>query len=351
MLNAGRYPNIAKPRFSSPGPRGGTTAGGMVFYEEQFETGQWAGLTQFLDAFNGASGGTIMLEAGARKGRRPVETVMDDVLGIVQRRNPSGTGTLTPKTFGDSEHAAIKIFRSAPMNLTRQDWVDKGLGDETGTRLFGEQVGAAQAQDYLNTVIAALVGAVTAVGASAIHNITGETVKTMNFGSMNTGLFKIGDRRQSLRSFVAHSKVMGDLVGTAFSSQVIAFQVGNTTIANGGIPSFGLQQIMTDASPLVNLNGSATDTYNTLALIPGAATVKTGPSGQQVAPITGTETAAPENIKTRLTLEWEYEIKIRGVSFTGSGDNPNNAALADAANWTLIASDNKLGPGVLFISQ
>lgn len=332
-------------------PRGGTTAGGMIFYESMFETGQWEGLTQFIDGFNGASGNTIILEAGARKGRRPVETVMDDVAGLIQRRDPSGNGTLTPKEFADSEHASIKIFRAAPMNLTAQEWDDKGLDSETGTRLFGQQFGAAQAQDYFNTVLAALVGAISAVGASAIHNITGETLKTFNYPSFNTGLFKLGDRRQSARALIAHSKVMSDFVGQAFANQSIAFQVGNTVILNGGIPSFGLQQVVTDAPPLVNLNGSLTDTYNSLGLVAGAARVKTGSSRQQIAPIVGTATAAPENQKTRLSIEYEFEITIKGVSYTGSTTNPNNATLADPANWTLVQGDQKLGPGILFVTQ
>lgn len=342
---------VGSHAFRTLSPRGGTTASGMTFYEEQFETGVWLGLTQFIDAFNGASANTIVLDAGARKGRHPSSTVIDDVSGLIQRRNPSGTGTLTPTTFGNSEHKAIKIFRSAPLNLTSQDWVDMGLDTEDGTRLFGEQFGQAQAQDYLNTVLAALVGAITAVGANAILDITGETTKVLTFDALNRGLFKLGDRRQAVRALVAHSKPMRDLIGTAFSSQAIAFQVGNTVIANGGIPSFGLQQVMTDAAPLVNLNGSATDTYNVLGLVPLAARVRTGPSRQQVSPITGTAAAAPENQMTRLSIEYEFEIEVKGVSYTNAGDNPTDASLASSGNWTLIASGEKLGPGVLIEVQ
>lgn len=341
----------AATSFQQAGPRGGTTAGGMTFYEEQFESGRWEGLTQFIDAFNGASQNTIMLSAGARKGRKPTSTFIDDVSGLIQRRDPSGTGTLTPKTFGNSEHASIKLFRGAPMNITFQEWVDMGLSTEEGTRLYGVQFGEAQAQDFLNSALSALVGAITAIGADAILDITGESTKTANFDALNRLLFKLGDRRQAVRALFAHSKAFRDLIGTAFSNQAVAFQVGNTTIANGAIPSFGLQQVMSDADPLVNLNGSLTDTYNTLALVAGAASVKTGPVRNQSGPILGSASAAPENQMFRLSIEYEFEITIKGVSYTSGTMNPNNATLATAGSWTLVSSDRKLGPGVKLVHQ
>lgn len=336
-----------------PRPRYGTTVSGMTFYEEQLETGIYEGLTVAVDAFNASSGNALLLEVGARKGRKPVRTFIEGVSGLIQRRDPSSdSDTLTPTTFSNSEHRAIKIFRSAPFNLRRQDWVDMGLDSEEGTRLFGIQFGQLQVLDYLQAVASALVGAITAIGATAILDITGETVKTANFDALNRASFKLGDFRSALRTIVAHSKFYQDLIGKALTDQVIAFQVGNTTIRDGSILSLGLQQVMTDVDSLVNLNGSATDTYNTLLLVAGAGRVKTGPSGSQVSPVVGTATAAPANQLTRLSIEYEYEIEIKGVSYkAASGDNPNNAALATASNWELVGANVKQGPGVKLVHQ
>jgi hypothetical protein len=39
---------------------------------------------------------------------------------------------------------------------------------------------------------------------------------------------------------------------------------------------------------------------------------------------------------------------VKGVSYkSGSDDNPTDAQLAAGSNWELVASDRKLGPGVL----
>lgn len=327
-----------------------TTAGGLIFYEEQFETGLWQGFTQFTDAFNDASANALILGDGARKGRRPKEAYLDEIQGLIQRRDPSGNGNLTVASFGDHEQASIKIFRSAPLKLTRQDWIDKGLATETGTRIFGEQFGRGQARDYLNTALAGLVGAIGSIGASAVLDVT--ATSTMDFPTLNLGLGKFGDARQAIRAMVSYSKVLTDLLGQGLTSQTIAFQVGQTTIYNGAIPAMGLKEIVSDAPPLFVDNTDPTpDNYYTLLLVPQAVKVSTGPSNQVFAFVTGDGNTTPENHKYLLTIEYEYEIKVKGVSYTGAADNPTNAQLATAANWTMVATDRKLGPGVLIKSK
>lgn len=332
----------------------GTTVSGMTFYESQFETGVWLGLTQYIDAFNAASGGAILLEPGARKGRKPVQTIVSDVSGLIQSRAPSGTSTKTPTTFSNAEHRAIKLFRTAPMEIARQDWIDMGLSTAEGTRLFGEQFGAAQAQDYLNAAISALVGSITAVGTTAVLDIQAESPNTPTFGALNRTLGKLGDRRSAVRTLVAHSVSMQNLIGTAFSSQQIAFQVGPTTITNGMVPAMGLREVTTDSSALYDAGTSAStdDTYYTLALVPGAVVIRTGPQNQLFSPITGASGATPENQRWLLSVEYEFEIAVKGVSYkSASTDNPNNAALATSTNWTMFVTDRKLGPGALLKSR
>jgi hypothetical protein len=333
----------------------GTTAGGLTFYDEQFETGVWLGLTQFLDAFNAASAGTISLTSGARKGRKPVEAFWDDIAGLVQRRAPSGTSTLTPGAFADSEHRSIKLFRSAPVTMTRQAFIDRGMDTAEGTRLYGQQLGQAQAQNYLNTAISALVGGITAVGSTAISDLSTSPAgsATLTHGALNTALGKFGDQRSALRAMVVPSVPLTGLIGQAFSQQVIAFQVGGTTIANGMIPTLGLRTINTDSSALEeaessSLGSTAATNYNTLLLAPGAIQVKTGLSNSAFGFITGDGSTTSENQKWLLSTEWEFEITLKGVSYkSGSDDNPTDAQLAAGSNWELVASDRKLGPGVL----
>jgi hypothetical protein len=327
-----------------------TTVSGLTFYEEQFETGLYQGLTQAVDGFNAASGGAIMLANGAAKGRKPLQTFFQHQAGLMQSRDPSGTGTLTPVKVGNAEHASIKAFDAAPMTFTSQDWEDMGMSDTTGTFLYGVMYGESLAERLLNAAISALIGATQAIGATAVHDYSG--TGALDYGVLNTALGKMGDRRQSLRTLVAYSKPLTDLIGQAFTSQQVAFQLGSATIYSGAMPTLGLGVVNTDAPPLfVDLSG--TDHYWTLALVPGAISLKTGPSRRIFNVITGSATATPENHTWLLSIESSFEIKVRGVSYTGAA-LPNNAALATSGNWTHVtgsAAQVKNGPGIAIKTQ
>lgn len=329
-----------------------TTVSGLTFFENQFETGLYQGITQVVDGFNGASGGAMTLTAGARKGRRPENTFFQVTDGVIQRRDPTSTGSKTPTTFADESHKSIKLFNTAPMTWRRQDWVDTGLSTETGTRLFGIQYGQSLARNYLNTAISALVGSINSIGATAIHDVGGSS--TFAYDVLNTGLGKLGDRRQNARTIVAYSKPLTDLSNTAFTSQQVAFQVGGTVIFNGGLPSLGLPVLNTDAAPLYEPDTATNDKYNTLVLVPGALMLRTGPSSTVFTLIPGTASAVPENQTWLLSIESEFELTVKGVSYTGASDNPTDSQLADSANWTHVtgtAVDVKNGPGILIRTQ
>ena len=268
-----------------------TTSSGLTFYEEEAETGLWLGLTQFSNAFNANSGGTIVLQTGARKGYIPAHTVMDDISGLIQSRDPSATGNKTPVNFANSEHKAIKVFSTSPLVFRRQDWIDSGLDSATGTRLFFEMLGQAQAQQYLNSALSALVGSIGAIGTTAIHDISGS--KNADYTELNIAMGLMGDRRQGIRGLAMYSTALRDLIGEAYASQQIAFQVGGVTINNGSIPTMGLRQIVTDAPPLTIVNTGA-DFYWSLLLVPSAVIIKTGPSHSVFEFQPGTPTSTPD---------------------------------------------------------
>lgn len=327
------------------------SASGLTFYEEDFDTGVYQALRQQAALFNAASRGTIVLEPGARKGRKPKRTFFQELDSLIQTRDPSGTGTVAPVEVQNTEHGSIKVFITAPLKFRSQDWVDTGLSNQTGTRLYGTNYGNALARRYINSALAALVGGIQAVGAGAIHDFSGSG--TMDYGQLNQGAGKFGDARQSLVGMAGYSKVFTDLLGQAFSSQQVAFQLGTSTIYNGSLPTMGLHIIQSDAPPL--LESGSPDNYWTALLVPGAVTIKTGPSRQVFSFIAGDGDTTPENQTWLLSTETEFEIILKGVSWTGAGDNPNDAALATVGNWTQKTkaggTEVKNGPGILLKSQ
>lgn len=329
-----------------------TTVSGLTFYEDEFETGMYQGLTQAVDGFNASSGGAIQLTVGARKGRAPKHTFFRSPSGLIQRRDPTSTGTLAPVVMGNAEKSTIKIFSAAPMHWRSQDWEDQGMSDAMGSNLFGIAYGEALAEQYMNSAVAALIGAISEIGATAIEDVSG--TGTLDYGVLNSAMWKMGDRKAALRTMVAYSAPLRDLMGQMFTSQQVAFQLGQTTIYNGSpVASLGLQVVNTDAPPLF-VNNTGTDHYWTLALREGAVKLKTGPTRTVFGLVTGTVGATPENQTWLLSVEYSFELEVEGVSYTGGSVsvNPNDAALADAANWTDVTGGSvKHGPGIAIKSQ
>lgn len=331
-----------------------TTVSGLTFYEEQAETGMYLGLTQFIDGFNDSSGGAIQLMAGARKGYRPVTTFVDDA-ALVQRRDPTSTGNLTPTTFSNTEHKTAKFFLATKHIFRRQDFIDQGFNTPDGALWIGEQLGLKYAQTLLNAALAACVGAINAIGTTAVLDITGGSPGTLAFTQVNLGLAKLGDMRQNARALVMPGAPLTSLVGDALATQAIAFQIGQTTVYNGLVPAMGLKTVVTDAPGLIvpaTTSPVAPEKYYTLGLVPGAVKVKTGAaSTPSLHFVTGSASAAPANETYLFSTESEVEIEVRGVSFTAVSNFPNDATLATSGSWTLVAADRKLGPGFLIYSK
>lgn len=324
------------------------SASGLTFYDEQFELGLTQGLSTNFALFNANSGGAIVLAGGAKKGLVPKHTYFKHVAGLIQQRDPQGVGALTPSLAINAERSTIKMFFAAPLDFRSQDWEDLGMDEQTGTRLFGVSFGEALAEMYVKSAISAALGAIQAIGAGALHDVSA-TAK-LDFGVLNVALGLFGDRRPALQTMVGHSAVYTDLNDQLFTSQQIAAQIGSTAIYNGGMPTLGMRPIQTDAAPLL-VSGSP-DKYWTLALQAGGIQIKAGPTRRVFSYVPGDASSTPENQLWRISVEGSYELDILGVTWTGAA-KPNDAALATPGNWNHTGGDNpvKHGPGVLIRTQ
>ena len=82
------------------------TPSGLTFFNDQFATGVWEGLTQFVTGFNESSGNAIRLvQRDGPVGRREDRLMFDTVAGLVARRDPASAGTVAPVRFSNSSSA------------------------------------------------------------------------------------------------------------------------------------------------------------------------------------------------------------------------------------------------------
>lgn len=330
-----------------------TTPSGLQFFPDQFTTGRWEGLAQFITGFNAASANAIRLSPGNVRGRRRNTTFFNTNASFVQRRDPEATGDTTWQTLGNATHTSIKVYRNSRYLYRKTEYADLGLSEMDGQILWGQQFGALQAQDMLNTALAALTGAVEAIGASAIHDITGATTKTMSYDAINLGMAKMGDAGMNVAAICMHSKPWYDLIGDALLNQKFA-PAGANLIINEGVPrTMNRTSVVTDSPSFIDTVPDP-DQYKALGLFADAVTVELNPEDEamEFGVITGSAAATPENISAGLMVDYAFTINIRGVRYAeASVNNPDAATIADSSNWSLVASNRKLGPGFMIVTE
>lgn len=320
----------------------------MVIYQAEFQTGQVESITQFLAAFNEASRGAIRLIPNALKGHYSKAAFFKDVANLITRRDIDSTAVVTDLSMPQDEMISVKLNRKVgPLAHTLDSFKKAGLTEADMSRAFGQQAGLKKLQDMLNSGLIAVETAISVVAANNL-DITGETTKTSHTAALQRAKAKFGDSQEAIVCWVSHSKPHSDVVLGLLGLNV----TGLTDIVSimGGVPAFlGRPAIISDSPALTDANGSATDTYNTLGLVPDAVVVEESEEETFITELV----SGIENISRRWQAEFSFNVKVKGHKWNiaGGGANPTNGALGTGSNWTQVATDDKNCAGVRLVTQ
>lgn len=310
----------------------------MIIFNEQTQTVATETVAQALEAFNGASGGALLLGSRSVLGDYVEEASYKAIAGLVTRRDAYGTGGLTPKQIEQLNDISVKIDQSVgPVEWTVEQFARLMKSPEEAGLIIGEQAAEAMIQDYLNTTAAALVAAVG--NQAALVNDYSAT-GTAKLTELNIARGKFGDRQMALIAWLMHSKVFTDLTNEAITNTSQLYNIGNIRVMQDGL---GARYVVTDAPALDN-----TGTYNSIALVAGGAMVETS------ALLTMTQPqASKENMGTIWKGESSFVVGLKGYSWdtANGGKSPTDIEIGTGSNWDLIASSTKDTAGVMLISQ
>ncbi|QLL15494.1 major capsid protein [Pseudomonas chlororaphis] len=313
----------------------------MPFDLQVFNKQTYAAMTEVVDqqvnAFNEASGGTLVLTAGQNQGDFSMEASFKQIAGLVRRRNAYGTGTVAAKRLEHLLNVSVKVAAGTPpIEFEKQQYTWILQNPELAAIKIGEQLAIAQVQDQLNAGIRALVAA-TSGNAAVVHD---DSSAAPTFRVLNKGAGKFGDRAGSLRAWVLHSTTLHSLYDNALANAEQLFTFGTVNVMRD---AFGRLFVVTDSDALIN--AGATPTYNTLGLVEGAGIVQ--PNGDFHAVLS--DTVGGENIKTTYQAEWTYNVGLKGYAWdtAAGGKSPTDAAIGTSANWDKVATSNKDTAGVL----
>jgi hypothetical protein len=319
-------------------------ASDFVIYQEQFYAGMTEVLAQNSNAFNGASNGTMIMDARQLKGDYEQESFFQAISALATRRDTTSTALAADTPMTQAELVAVKLNRKIGPIANTLDSIRKIASDAAEfSFLLGQQIGKAISVDWANTSI--LAGYTALSGQASVINDQSAT-GTPTHGMLVNTIAKLGDRGQDIGMWVMHSKSYYDLVGSAITTNI--YDVGSIAIKEGNTPTLGRPTLVIDAPALLNAV-PAPDQYHIMGLTPGA--IKATESEERE--IVSETVTGLENLVLRIQGEYAFNVGVKGYAWdiAAGGANPTDAALGTNTNWDLVASDIKDQAGVLLIAQ
>lgn len=320
-------------------------AGTMVIYPAQFHSGMYEVLARNLNAFNAASNNALILESEILPGDYAAESFYKTPTSAVTRRDTTSTSAASIVDIATDEEKAPKLNRKfGPFQKSVDAWRKIGKDAQEMSFVLGQMAAEEILRDQLDAAVAAAEAAIQSQ-AAMIYDATELSTKTLTHAALANGLAKMGDVASRITAWVLHSKPHFDLVQQALTDKIT--NVADAVIYGASPGTLGRIPIVTDSAQLTDANGTATDTYNTLGLVPGAVRVKVS------------ETMAPsfipvpskENQLWEFRVEFAYDVFVKGMKFDVTVVNPTVAQLGTHTNWTLAAASAKNAAGVRIVTQ
>jgi hypothetical protein len=316
------------------------TGADFKVYPNQFYSGMVETLQQETDVWNSNSAGVMLFSTQAMRGDFEKQSFMQDIAGLVQDRDVTSTTTVADSKLTQAEIISIKVNkRIGPMAETLDVWKKVALDPNEFSVIMGQIAGKQVAVNYVNSSLYAVRAVLKSIGSSVQYDSTAQTLKTANHTALVNTMATLGDKSSRIAAFVMHSAQYFELVKQSIADNV--FQVAGAVIYSGTPATFGKPVVVTDSPATFDpATGSVLAKYDILALVPGAVEVVESEDRDVLSQyITGLA-----NLSLRIQGEYAYNMRVKGASFTGA-INPNDAALATAANWSFKLQDIKGGPG------
>lgn len=302
-------------------------------------------LDQYLEAFNAASRGAIVLSPDGFTGDFLQESFFQTLAAAQRRVDRYAANGAAPITdLAELKNSSVKVaggFGPVRYEPSQMTWLERptAQGVEVASRAFAEIL----LKDQLNTAIAALVAAITAQSA-AVNDVS--ATMGISQAALNNTHAKFGDASQNLVTQVMQGTTYHKLIGQALTNSEQLFHAGNVRV----IDILGKVSVVTDAPALMQAGvDPAPNKEIILSLVQGAALVH---DGRDL--ISNVQTSnGKERIETTLQVDYTFGVGLKGYTWdqTAGGKSPTDAELATGTNWDKTATSIKHTAGVALIGD
>ncbi len=282
-------------------------------------------LTQNVEAFNGASNGTILLTTESLIGDFEVEDFFAQFADgtLSKDRDPSSTSSITPEKMSQISKINPKVNKYSYISMTLDSFKKKGWTGDTFSMLAGEAAAEHSIREKLNTLIASGMGAIQ----SEATMVDGDGLSEIAYADFPALFAKFEDQVGSVELFVMTSGAYYALMGTAIAEKLM--NVAGYTINKGANPTFGIPVLVTNSPQLAMTEGNAI-----MALTKGALV---GVDSEVVSSAGGI-VRGQENLIIESQTEYAYSIRVKGYSYTAVTISPSAAVLGTDTSWTSVAA-------------
>jgi hypothetical protein len=314
----------------------------MQVYDNEIYTTTIELLGQKLDAFNAASGGTIVLNTNAWRGNYTKEAFFQSLAGAQRRvdRN-AAIASQAATELAQGEFVGVKVAGGFGPVLFEPGQMTYLLENpEAAIMAISEGFADALLAYQLNTAVGAAVAAVENI-AALVNDVS--ATAGLSQQALNAGHFKFGDAQGMLVADIMHSSGNESLVDKALENGEQLFVSSNVTVVSI------LNKIMVVSDiPALYVAGTPNKT-KVLSVVAGGIVVSN--AGDI---ITNMETT---NGNTRIETTWQadytFGLQLKGYAWdvANGGASPTDAELFTGGNWDIAVSDNKHSLGTLTIAD
>lgn len=321
----------------------------MKVFNEYLKNTTIETLAQDVEKFNAASAGAIRLTTQGIDGDFLQESFWAGLHGAQRRVDRyTANGDQAATALAQKQYDAVKVaggFGPILWEPSQLAWIQKS--PEEALEVISRNLSEAIVADQLNTVVAALVAAISNQ-AAAVNDVSATAGVT--YAAINAAHAKFGDASARLVAQVMNGTTFHALIGQNISNAQQLFRAGDVTI----VDILGKAVIVTDAPALFAVgNPSATpavpDKQKVLSLADGAGMVMDGSDL-----ITNIDTGnGKQRIETTFQADYAFGLALKGFSWdtANGGKSPTDAELFTGSNWDLVANSVKGSAGVITIGD
>jgi len=314
----------------------------MQVYDTEIYTTTIELLGQKLEAFNAASGGTIVLNTNAWAGNYTKESFFQSIAGAQRREDRTIANTSQAATaLAQGEFVGVKVAGGfGPILFEPGQITYLNENPESAIMAISEGFSDALLADQLNTAVGAAVAAVENI-AALVNDVSASAGLSQQ--ALNGGHFKFGDMQGMLVADIMHSAGNESLIDKALANGEQLFVSSNVTV----VSILGKVMVVSDI-PALYVAGTPNKS-KVLSVTAGGIVVS---NSSDI--ITNMETTnGNKRIETTWQADYTFGLQLKGYAWdvVNGGASPLDAELFTGTNWDIAVTSTKHSLGTLTIAD